>query len=85
MHLMLRSFIIIDPHLINLIRENPKYTKMSLEEILGKFVSGCMTVKEATNVNEVSITSAAGSHDDIDGDRQESRLHGSHLDHDAVV
>jgi hypothetical protein len=38
--LMLRSFIIIDPHLINLIRENPRYTKMTPEEILGKFVSG---------------------------------------------
>jgi hypothetical protein len=38
--LMLRSFTIIDPHLVNLIRENPKYTKMTLEEILRKFVSG---------------------------------------------
>jgi hypothetical protein len=31
---------VIDPHLVNLIHENPRYTKMSLEEILGKFVSG---------------------------------------------
>jgi hypothetical protein len=38
--LMLRSFIVIDPNLVNLIFENPTYTKMSLEEILGKFVSG---------------------------------------------
>jgi hypothetical protein len=30
-HLMLRSFIVIDPHLVNLIRENPGYTKMSPE------------------------------------------------------
>jgi hypothetical protein len=37
--LMLRSFIVIDPHLVNLIRENPRYTKMSPEEILGKLVS----------------------------------------------
>ena len=44
---MLRSFTIIDPHLVNLIRENPRYTKMTPEEILGKFVSGCMMVKEA--------------------------------------
>ena len=37
--LMLRSFSVIDPHLVNLIRENPRYTKMTPEEILGKFVS----------------------------------------------
>jgi hypothetical protein len=43
--LMLRSFTVIDPHLVNIIRENPEYTKMSLEEILGKFVSGRMMVK----------------------------------------
>jgi hypothetical protein len=34
----------INPHLINLIRENPRYTKMSLEEILRKFVSRRMIV-----------------------------------------
>jgi hypothetical protein len=45
--LMLRSFIVIDPHLVNLIRENPRYTNMTLEEILRKFVSGHMMVKEA--------------------------------------
>jgi hypothetical protein len=33
--LMLRSFTIIDPHLVNLFCENPRYTKMSPEEILG--------------------------------------------------
>jgi hypothetical protein len=44
---MLRSFIVIDPHLVNLIRENPRYTNMTLEEILRKFVSGHMMVKEA--------------------------------------
>jgi hypothetical protein len=45
--LMLRSFTVIDPHLVNLIRENPRYTKMTPEEILEKFVSGRMMVKEA--------------------------------------
>jgi hypothetical protein len=45
--LMLRSFTVIDPHLVNLIRENPRYTKMTPEEILGKFVSRRMMVKEA--------------------------------------
>jgi hypothetical protein len=44
--LMIRSFIVIDPHLVNLIRENPRYTKMTPEEILGKFVSGRMMVKQ---------------------------------------
>jgi hypothetical protein len=50
--LMLRSFIVIDPHLVNLIRENPRYTKMTLEEILGKFASGRMMVKEARYVDD---------------------------------
>jgi hypothetical protein len=50
--LMLRSFIVIDPHLVNLIRENPRYTKMTPEEILGKFVSGRMMVKEASYVDD---------------------------------
>jgi hypothetical protein len=38
--LMLRSFTVIDPNLVNLIRENPTYTKTSPEEILGQIVSG---------------------------------------------
>jgi hypothetical protein len=50
--LMLRSFTVIDPHLVNLIRENPRYTKMMLEEILGKFVSERMMVKEARDVDD---------------------------------
>jgi hypothetical protein len=50
--LILRSFTVIDPHLVNLIRENPRYTKMTPEEILGKFVSGRMMVKEARYVDD---------------------------------
>jgi hypothetical protein len=50
--LMLRSFTVIDPHLVNLICENPRYTKMTHEEILKKFVSGRMMVKEARNVDD---------------------------------
>jgi hypothetical protein len=50
--LMLRPFTIIDPHLVNLIRENPRYTKMMPEEILRKFVSGRMMVKEARYVDD---------------------------------
>jgi hypothetical protein len=49
---MLRSFTVIDLHLVNLIRENPRYTKMTPEEILGKFVSGRMMVKEARYVDD---------------------------------
>jgi hypothetical protein len=51
---MLRSFTIIDPHLVNLIRENPRYTKMTLEEILEKIVSGRMMVKEARYVDDAA-------------------------------
>jgi hypothetical protein len=50
--LMLRSFTVIDPHLVNLIRENPRYTKMTTEEILEKFMSGRMMVKEARYVDD---------------------------------
>jgi hypothetical protein len=49
---MLRSFTVIDPHLINLIHENLRYTKMTREEILRKFVSGRMMVKEARYMDD---------------------------------
>jgi hypothetical protein len=49
---MLRSLTVIDPHLVNLIRENRRYTKMTPEEILEKFVSGRMIVKEARYVDD---------------------------------
>jgi hypothetical protein len=49
---MLMSFTVFDPHLVNLIRENPMYAKMTPEEILGKFVSGRMMVKEARYVDD---------------------------------
>jgi hypothetical protein len=51
---MLRSFTVIDPPLVNLIRENPRYTKMTPEEILGKFVSGRMMLKEARYVDDIA-------------------------------
>ena len=50
--LMLRAFTVLDPHLVNSIRENPRYIKMMPEEILGKFVSGRMMIKEARYVDE---------------------------------
>jgi hypothetical protein len=46
MRLMLRSFTVIGTHLVNLIRENPRYTKISIKEIIGKLVSGRMMVKK---------------------------------------
>jgi hypothetical protein len=51
---MLRLFTVIDPHLVNLINENPRYTKMTPEEILEKFVSGRMMVKEARYVDDAT-------------------------------
>jgi hypothetical protein len=50
--LMLRSFTVLAPHQVNNIRENPRYTKMSPEEVLGKFVSGRMMIKEARYVDD---------------------------------
>jgi hypothetical protein len=52
--LMLRSITVIGPYLVNLIRENPRYTKMTPEEILRKFVSGRMMVKEAKYVDDIA-------------------------------
>jgi hypothetical protein len=53
-YLMLRSFTVIDLHLVNLICENPRYTKMLSKEILGKFVSGRMMVKEVRYVDDIA-------------------------------
>jgi hypothetical protein len=50
--LMLRSFTVLDPHLVNNVRENPRYTTMTPEEVLGKFVSGRMMIKEARYVDD---------------------------------
>jgi hypothetical protein len=52
--LMLRSFTVIDPHLVNLICDTSRYTKMTPEEILEKIVSGRMMVKEARYVNDAA-------------------------------
>jgi hypothetical protein len=51
---MLRSFTIIYPHLVNLIRQKPRYTKMTPQEILEKFVRGNMMVKEARYVDNIT-------------------------------
>jgi hypothetical protein len=51
---MLRAFTVLDPNLVNLIRENPRYTKMMPEEILGKFVRGLMMAKEERYIDGVA-------------------------------
>jgi hypothetical protein len=52
--LMLRSCTVIDHHLVNLVHKNPRYTKMTPKQILGKFVSGRMMVKEARYVDDIA-------------------------------
>jgi hypothetical protein len=47
-----RFAMIRGAHLVNLIRENPRYTKMTPEESFGKFVSRRMMVKEARYVDD---------------------------------
>jgi hypothetical protein len=45
--LMLRSFTVLDPNLLNSLRENPRYHKMMLEDVLGKSMSQQTMAKEA--------------------------------------
>jgi hypothetical protein len=52
--LILRSFTILDPTLVSLIYENSRYTKMMPEEVLGKFVSHQMMVKDTKYINSVA-------------------------------
>jgi hypothetical protein len=52
--LMLRSFTILYPNLMNLIRENPRYKRMMPEEILEKFLSGHMMAKEARYIDDIA-------------------------------
>ncbi|OSY81159.1 hypothetical protein BLW95_03265 [Lacticaseibacillus paracasei] len=51
--LMLRLFTVFDFYLVNNIRENFRYIKMSSEEVFGKFVSGRMMIKEVRYVDDV--------------------------------
>jgi hypothetical protein len=52
--LMLKSFTVLDPNLMNLICENPRYTKMTPEEILRKFMSGRMMAKKVRYIDNVA-------------------------------
>jgi hypothetical protein len=51
--LMLRSFTVFYANLVSLVRKNPRYTKMSLEEVLGKFVSHQMMAKNAKYIDTI--------------------------------
>jgi hypothetical protein len=56
--LMLRSFTVFEANLVSLVCEHNRYTKMSLKEVLGKFVSHQMMVKNEKYIDDV----ANGSH-----------------------
>lgn len=51
---MLRSFTILDLVLVSLIRKNPKYTKMVIDEVLGKFVGHQMMVKDDKYIDDIA-------------------------------
>jgi hypothetical protein len=45
--IMLRSFTSRNATCVSLVRENPRYKKMTLEEVFGKFLSHEIMVKES--------------------------------------
>jgi hypothetical protein len=47
---ILRSLVFRNPTQVQLIRENPKYKKMSLEEVIVKFVSFELMVKDSKHI-----------------------------------
>jgi hypothetical protein len=52
--LMLWSLISRNPTLIHLLCENPRYKMMTPEEVLGKFVSFELMVKDSIHVENIS-------------------------------
>jgi hypothetical protein len=59
--LMLRSFKVFYANLVSLVRENPWYTKMNPEEVLGKFVSHQMMVKNTKYIDDIANGSIPAS------------------------
>jgi hypothetical protein len=51
---MLRSFSVFYANLVSLVHENPRYTKMSPEEVLGKIVNHQMMVKDVKYINDIA-------------------------------
>lgn len=49
--LMLRSFAVLDPNLLNSICENPRYHQMMPKEVIGKSVSQRTMAKEARYID----------------------------------
>jgi hypothetical protein len=47
---ILRSLVFCNPTQVQLIRENPRYKKMSPEEVIGKFVSFELMVKDSKHI-----------------------------------
>jgi hypothetical protein len=59
--LMLRSFTVLDPTLVSLIRENPRYIELVPKEVLGKFVSHQMMVRDVKYIDDVTNGSTSSS------------------------
>jgi hypothetical protein len=49
-----RSFTVLDPTLVSLIIENPRYIELVPKEVLGKFVSHQMMVRDAKYIDDVT-------------------------------
>jgi hypothetical protein len=51
---MLRFLVSRNATLITLLHENPWYEKMTLEEVLGKYLSHEMMVKDSKNIQDLA-------------------------------
>ena len=51
---MLRHLVSRNATLVTLLHENPKHEKMSLEEVLGKFLSHEIMVKESKHIEDLA-------------------------------
>jgi hypothetical protein len=47
---ILRSLVFRNPTQVQLIRENPRYKQISTEEVIGKFVSFELMVKDSKHI-----------------------------------
>jgi hypothetical protein len=47
---ILRSLVFRNPTQVQLIRENPRYKQVSLEEVIGKFVSFELMVNDSKHI-----------------------------------
>ena len=58
-NVILRSLIFLNPTQVQLIRGNPRYTKMTPEEVIGHFVSFECMIEGSRKINELGDTSEA--------------------------